>query len=324
MINCKHIAILALFLSAQLLSAQEMPVLPKGKKPQTFRELKEMLKPLGFDIKRPELAVPKGMREHLDVTYAEYGKRELKLDLLLPKKGSKPCPLVILIHGGGWKKGSKEGERAKALWLVEKGYAAAAIEYRLSGEARFPAAIHDCKAAIRWLRSNAGKHGYDPDKIAVFGGSAGAHLAALTSTAGKEAKLEGPLGEKSKVSSTVQAAIVVSGPTDITSERVIERTRAGDENYLMFIGGSYDDMPAAYKQASPATWVGQDTPPMFIIGENSIDSAEPILAKLAKQKIANDSLVLTGAIHGSWNWDPWFSVTMNRTDQFLRKVWKLK
>jgi pectinesterase len=304
---------LVLFLAGNGL-AQQMPSLPKGTKwPKNFRELRGIYKKQGIEIKRAAVKPASSTSRKLDLVYAKRGDRKLKLDLFLPKTSTKPAPILVFIHGGGW----RTGEHAKAIWFANRGWITAAIENRLAGEARFPAAIHDCKDAIRWTRTNARKYNGDPHRIAVCGGSAGAHLAALVATAGPKAGLEGIHGDKD--SSVVQAAIVIAGPTDTAGERAAEQSRSEDSNYRLFLGGTIDEVPATYTRASPAHWVSGETPPMLIIGENSIKSAGLILKNLKANRIPNETFVLTGGIHGEWNWTPWFAITMNRAELFLRQ-----
>jgi acetyl esterase/lipase len=110
-----------------------------------------------------------------DLEYGKASGRAMLLNLYLPEKGDKPLPLIIWIHGGAWKTGSKDNP-SPALRFTAEGYAVAHVGYRLSQEAKFPAQIHDCKAAVRWLRANAAKYNLDPNKFAAWGGSAGGHL----------------------------------------------------------------------------------------------------------------------------------------------------
>ena len=144
-----------------------------------------------------------------DLVYARAGAKDLLLDLYLPEGAPRPLPLVVWIHGGGWRNGAKEQTPARR--LVERGYAVASINYRLSGEAIFPAQIHDCKAAVRWLRANAAKYGLDAGRVAAWGSSAGGHLVALLGTSGGIMELEGGLGNADQ-SSRVQAVVDFFGP----------------------------------------------------------------------------------------------------------------
>src|SRR3982751_1332915 len=128
-----------------------------------------------------------------DVVYAEYGERRLKLDLYLPPglDPASPVPGVIAVRGGGWREGDKEFFGYIAGNFAMEGFATASIQYRTADEAQFPAAVHDVKAAVRWMRAHAREYGIDPDAIGALGGSAGAHLVAMLATSGGVKGLEG-------------------------------------------------------------------------------------------------------------------------------------
>lgn len=130
------------------------------------------------------LPVPDGVKAERDVPYVVNGHERHVLDIYLPEKANGPLPLIIWIHGGGWRNGSKNGCPPLRQGYVGRGYALASINYRLSGHATFPAQIEDCKAAIRWLRAHAKQYGFDPDRFGVWGSSAGGHLVALVGTSG--------------------------------------------------------------------------------------------------------------------------------------------
>ena len=147
-----------------------------------------------------------------NMIYASVEGTDLKLDLFIPEKAEGPMPLVVWIHGGGWRSGSKEN--CRALGLTEYGFAVASINYRLTDVAMFPAQIHDCKAAIRFLRANAKQHRIDPNRIGVWGSSAGAHLAALMGVTNGNKEVEGNIGKYTQTSSDVQAVCDWCGPTD--------------------------------------------------------------------------------------------------------------
>jgi len=213
-----------------------------------------------------------------DIEYARAGDVSLTLDFYRPKGGGKsPRPCIVWIHGGGWERGNKGGNAAPRLApFVRTGdYVAASIGYRLSGTATWPAQIHDCKAAIRYLRANAGQLGLDPERIAVWGSSAGGHLAALLGTSGDVKELEGPLGPTG-VSSRVAAAVAYCGPADfaafgLDSERL---NRPGQSVYKLF-GGPVQEKKDAARAASPVTHVSRDDPPILLVhGTN--DQVVPI------------------------------------------------
>lgn len=142
---------------------------------------------------------------HRDVKYAEVGHKTLKLDLYVPRDTQGILPCVVWIHGGAWRAGTKKNPRVA--WLTQHGYVVASLQYRLSQEAIFPAQIHDCKGAIRWLRAHAATYSIDTDRIGVAGSSAGGHLAALLGTSAEVEALEGQTGGHLDQPSRVQAVL---------------------------------------------------------------------------------------------------------------------
>ncbi len=220
--------------------------------------------------------VPEGTRVEKDLVYARVGRRELHLDLYLPEKAKRPLPVVCWVHGGGWKSGSKEGG-GPAVALVARGYAVASIEYRLSGEAKFPAAVADCKAAIRWLRANADKYGLDPKRFGAWGSSAGGHLVALLGTAGDDVKLFDLHKEHLDQSAEVQAVCDWFGPTDFLRMNDFPSRidhLAPDSPESQFIGGPVLENRDKCRQASPLTYVTPDDPP-FLIMHGDKDNVVP-------------------------------------------------
>ena len=152
-------------------------------------------------LKRPRPSQPRqpeGVKVLRDIPYASTKNPRQMLDLILPNKrvSNDPLPVIAFIHGGGWRNGNKSSGVNRVVGLVQTGrYAGVSIGYRLTGESIWPAQIHDCKAAIRWLRGNAKAHGLNPDKIAVWGSSAGGHLASMLGSTGGVEELEGKLGQ---------------------------------------------------------------------------------------------------------------------------------
>ena len=207
--------------------------------------------------------VPDNVQVTRDVQYCTGGGHPLLLDMYVPKdRGANAVPAVLWIHGGGWRTGDKQNS-ALAVKLAAAGFVAASANYRLSGEAPFPAAIEDCKCAIRYLRANAAKYGIDPKRIGVAGGSAGGHLALLAGTADESAGLEGSGGWQS-VSSRVGAIVSWYGPADFSvTHTAFERGRG--PSIIAFFGGAIDQKPETYRRASPITWVTKDDPPLLLI-----------------------------------------------------------
>ena len=194
------------------------------------------------------------------LAYVENGHPRNKLDLYLPEDAKGPLPVVVWIHGGAWWAGNKDG--CRAAWLTGKGYAVASINYRLSQHAVFPAQINDCKAAIRWLRANAGKYHFDPDHIGVWGASAGGHLVALLGTTGGAKELEGKGGNADQ-SSRVQCVVDWFGPTDMVS--IVGSDEKPDGPVEKLIGGTVKENLDKAKKASPMFYMSKDSAPFLIM-----------------------------------------------------------
>jgi acetyl esterase/lipase len=248
--------------------------------------------------------VPAGVKLERDVVYAKVGERELKLDLYLPatSPGVK-LPLVVWIHGGAWRAGTKENAPVASFAL--DGYAAASIGYRYTQEAAFPANVEDCKAAIRWLRANAAKYSIDPDRIGIWGSSAGGHLVAMLGTSGDVKELEGTHGVQG-VSSRVQAVVDWYGPTRVTRmshhpSRMDHDAPDSPENQLA--GFLVQQNAALAERMNPAAYATKDDAP-FLIQHGDADPLVPmeqseILADaLKKAGVKVQMEVLRGAGHG--------------------------
>lgn len=209
------------------------------------------------------------MSEHVtplrDLTYAEVDGQPLMLDLYLPP-GQDPRPLVVWVHGGGWYEGSKE--YCLAVPLADQGYAVASINYRLSHEAVFPAQIHDCKGAVRWLRAHAGEYGLDAGRVGAWGDAAGGHLVALLGTSGGVAELEGEVGGNLDQSSRVQAVCDWYGPTDMLQiggfPSDIDHDGPDSPEARLF-GGPIHAKRTLVTLANPITFVHPDAPPFLIV-----------------------------------------------------------
>jgi acetyl esterase/lipase len=224
---------------------------------------------------KPQFRPPAGQELESNVVFGTGGGRELHAEILRPKEAPKePMPAVLLIHGGGWSGGSHLGYYAP--WLVEKGYFTASIEYRLSGEAPWPAQIEDCKLAVRWLRANAEKFHVNPNRIGVMGHSAGGHLVACLGTLGNVKELEGK-GGFDGISSRVQAVVDQAGPAEFTPEAgaALGANNINHPGLVKFFGGTYEQKTDVWRQASPALHASADTPP-FLIVHGELDKLVPI------------------------------------------------
>lgn len=209
---------------------------------------------------------PDRVRVERAITYALTPQQPLELDVYVPEEvPAAPLPLVVWIHGGGWRQGSRD--RNRAAFLAQEGYVSASISYRLSGVAKFPAQIHDCKAAIRWLRANASKYHIDPTRVGVWGSSAGGHLVALLGTSGGVRELEGRVGVTAQ-SSRVQAVVDYFGPSDFLRMNDfpgnLDHDAANSPESLL-VGGPIQERPEAVAKANPITYVTEDDPPFLIV-----------------------------------------------------------
>ena len=198
-----------------------------------------------------------------DVEYAKAGDVSLKLDIYRPKADStKVRPVIVWIHGGGWQGGNKSSGRGLVGPFVASGnYVGVSVGYRLTDIAAFPAQIHDSKAAIRYVRANAAKLGIDPNKIGVWGASAGGHLVSLLGTSGDVKELEGNLGTTG-VSSRVSCVVDYCGPSDFPNFEITDGARVPITKLL---GGLPKDAPEMAKLASPITYITKDDAPFLIV-----------------------------------------------------------
>jgi acetyl esterase/lipase len=246
---------------------------------------------------------PEGVRILRDWTYATVGDEQLQLDLYLPESFDKPLPLIVWIHGGGWVTGDRSP--CPVAVVATRGYAVASISYRLSrGDVTFPTPLHDCKAAIRWLRANAWRFGYDAERIGVLGASAGGHLAAMLGTTQDDPAFEGTEGIAG-VSSKVKAVCTLFAATDFVHLEEVEddhwRINLVAKALLHGPPSKHPDLAAA---ASPITHVSKDDAPFLLIhglADSMIPPAQSERMHQALKAAGADSvlLLIEGMPHGN-------------------------
>jgi acetyl esterase/lipase len=237
--------------------------------------------------------VPENVSAHPGLTYLTVGNKELKLDLYGPKITGKPAPLVVLIHGGCWMDGTREEMGFYAVNLARLGYVTASVDYRLSEEAPYPAAIEDLRAAIQWLAAHAATYNIDPSRIALLGGSAGGHLVEYLGYAANTSTKEHPKGSGPKV----KAIIPLYGWSDLTDPSV------SYQYYMeLFLGNKYADTPKLYEEASPITHVDKGDPATLLL-HGTIDTIVPITQaeKLAKKLEANNVPYIYAPFKGGYH-----------------------
>jgi acetyl esterase/lipase len=208
--------------------------------------------------------LPDSVQCQSNIEYARVDGTSLLLDIYTPKKPVGKLPVLVYIHGGSWKYGSKDG--CPIGFIATQNVAVVSINYRLSGVAPFPAQIYDCKGAVRWLRANAAKYNLDADHIGLAGVSAGGHLAALMGTTAGMAELEGDVGGNLNYSSRVQAVCAFYPPTDLNQLVTKESLRKSpDTDVAAFLGGPVEDNLAKVALANPVRYASKDSAPFFIM-----------------------------------------------------------
>src|SRR5262245_23014071 len=249
-----------------------------------------------------ESALAQPAPTHKDVVYASAGERPLTLDLYMPAGAQKP-PLLVWVHGGAWRSGNKQ---QVPLVFAQTGFATASLDFRLSTEARFPAQVHDIKAAIRFLRAKAREYGYRADKIAIAGASSGGHLAALVGVTNGHKGLEGELGGHRGESSDVQAILDYFGASNLTT--ILAQSTPFGLNMRrpaleLLLGALPEDAKELAELASPVKHVDRSDPPLLLLHGDQ-DPQMPINQSHelhgAYKKLALDVSfeVVHGAAHG--------------------------
>lgn len=232
--------------------------------------------------------------------------RHCTLDLAMPKAESpERLPVIVVIHGGGWIEGDKSSfstishrPPGNIIDFARLGFVAATINYRLADEAPFPAALHDCQCAVRWLRANAEKYRVDTHRIGAWGNSAGGHLALLLGMIGKEQFVE-PDRPYPEYSSQVQAVVSDSGPIDLLYQHQHNRLRTVVERLMGHPPDGSDD--AAYKRASPCHYVAAGLPPIMLIygeadGQVPIETADEFTLTLGRAGLTDVSYHRLGKV----------------------------
>ncbi|MBI1226665.1 MAG: alpha/beta hydrolase fold domain-containing protein [Bacteroidetes bacterium] len=264
--------------------------------------------------------LPASVAEKRNLVYANLANdRPLHLDVFYPKKKKrKPCPAVLLIHGGGWMTGSKENLVPMAQQLAKAGYIAVAAEYRLSAEAPYPAGVKDLKAAVRYMRANAAEFGIDPKKIAAYGCSAGAQLATLLAATNGLTLYNG-VGENSQYSADVQAVLNIDGIASfVHPEAEPEWTGKAANAWL----GNYEENRERWKEASPLEHAGKGFPPIIFINSSYPRfhaGRDDLFQLLDKNGTYHEAHTFEGSPHGFWLMEPWFQPTLDYSLAFLKK-----
>jgi len=258
---------------------------------------------------------PEGFKVE-EVVLGTYDGTPVNLTIYVPP-GDAVFPAILDIHGGGWKSRQVENDKPMMERLGQRGFVTALVAYRLSGTAKYPAALNDCKAAVRYLRANAAKYKIDPERIGVMGGSAGGHLSGLLAMTSGKPEFEGD-GVNKEVSSAVKACVVMAATQDLVAAN---KDKTG-EGSIAFFGVSCSEKPELYKDASPISHVRSGVPPVvFIEGEKDslkIGRAE-MQEKLKALNIETALYTLKDAPHPFWMSQPWLDETVEICAAFFKK-----
>ena len=243
--------------------------------------------------------IPEDVLFERDLEFSKPEGQSLQLNIARPRKAIGTLPAILCIHGGGFRAGTREGYDGLCIKLAQNGYVAATVTYRLSPASKFPAAVHDCKSAVRWLKANSTQYGIDPTRIGATGGSAGGHLALfLGVTSGiPEFEGEGNLNQ----SSSVACVVSFSGPSDFTKS--YGKSVDAHEVLPLFFGGNLVQMPKEHVRGSPLYWVTPNAAPTLCIHGTQDDyvgyeQAVWITERLKAAAVEARLLTLEGAGHG--------------------------
>lgn len=281
----------------------------------------------------PEIKVVKpiplprvGQRVDVSYTTVESGgtRRELKADIFFPKENRQKLPGVVLVHGGGWRSGDKSMNTPLAQQLALRGYIVMSVEYQLSLEAKYPAAVYNLKAAIRWLRSNAEGLRLNENYIAIIGGSAGGQLASLIGATNDNPQYEGNHGY-AEFSSSVQAVVDLDGLLDFTDPENLAVKRTAQSADVFWLEGHYDSIPDKWRNASALYQVTKKSPPYLFINSSQKRfhaGYKAMVAQLGSMDIKYEVVELKDAPHSYWFFDPWFKPMTNSIISFLDKTSK--
>jgi acetyl esterase/lipase len=215
-------------------------------------------------------AIPEDIEEIKNIEYKNISGKSLQLDLYKPKNLNKPAPLLVFIVGGGWKSAEREGYLVYLLAFARKGYVTATVSYRVVKDGPYPACVEDISDAVQWFFKNSETYGYDPDRIALIGGSAGAHLALLTGYGWKKRAEAADSAENQTSEYKIKAVVDFYGPTDLTTE--FSRNNPTATNFLAH---TWDQAPELFLEASPIHYLNQNNPPTLIFHGTS-DQIVPV------------------------------------------------
>jgi pectinesterase len=287
----------------------------------TIAKVEADLRPRYPQVARVADELPKGVIADENVVYARLGGTSLKLDVYQPA-GNGPFPAVLIVHGGGWESGDRQMERPLARHLAALGFVTVPVDYRLGRGGRFPAALHDLKSAVRWLRAHAGDYRIDPQRLAAVGGSAGGQLVAVLGASNGVAALEGEVGERAG-SSAVLAVVDIDGLADFTEPDFVRQQAENPSAPTRFLGGPFATRGDVWRQASALTHVGPHSAPTLFLNSTAPSPVLPgrpaMCGRLRALGLEAEIVVIPDSPHPFWLVHPWFDRAVAEIDRFLQR-----
>jgi acetyl esterase/lipase len=292
--------------------------------PRTWSALNPKKAPLGYYFYVPTvLAVYSGLESLINKTpdlpanveaiknieYKQINGKSLQLDIYQPKGMTRPAPLLVFIHGGGWKGGNRADYAVYLTHFASLGYVTATVSYRFVKEAPYPACAEDITDAVQFLFQNSSKYNYDPDRVCLIGGSAGSHLAMLAAYGWKKKESPGDTITTSPNKHKIKAVVEIYGPTDFTTEYA--------RNHPLitgFLAHSYQEAPQLFVEASPISHLTKNAPPTLIL-QGTRDMLVPVSqAELLKHKL--DSLGVPNVYRPVPGWPHTMDMVQRVNDYF--------
>jgi acetyl esterase/lipase len=315
---------LCFFLCFQIWAQDNVHIIPKDTSYNVANEFRKNKKRFP-EIKIAKDILPAGVAEHRQLVYTTlkntpFGDRDLHVDVFSPKKSGK-YPALIMVHGGGWRSGDKALQIPMAQKLAAKGIVTICVEYQLSMEAKYPAAVYNIKSAVRWARANAEKYGIDPNKIAISGCSAGGQLAMLVGLTNGVASKEGDEGNLG-FSSKINAIVDIDGVVDFMAPLSLNSTRKPNSPDVEWLGGTFTEKPEVWKDASSIFWANEKSCPILFInsGYPRFHAGQDELIGVMKEwGIYTEVHKFDVKIHPFWLFEPWVDPTVNYIHDFLIK-----
>jgi acetyl esterase/lipase len=327
--NMKNILFVLVFISALLFPQQkkEEVMIPIDSSFSLASTNKKILE--AFPVARQiENTVPENVLIHNDVVYKSIGKRTLHIDLYIPKEKRTNHTAIILIHGGGWRSGNKSMEKYLAARLASKGFVALAVEYRLSMEALYPAALHDLKSALKWTIKNSRMYGIDKKKIILLGESAGGHLATLVGVTSKISSLDDPTSNKT-ILPKVTAIINIDGVMDMTTPSESKKDSVANKPASaagLWLGATLKEKPELWKEVSPINYIDKDTPPILFINSalpRYHAGRDEAIKEMAKLGIYSEVHTIANTPHPFWYFHPWVDEAFGHIIKYIEKILKI-